>query len=540
MNLKKETELYIKGKLEMIIKNNTLKIEYIPLYSLTNKKIGIPIFQRFFDWKKEQTNEILNDILQVMDYPDSHIYLLDFIFYEEDGMIKLADGQQRIVSFNILIKVINTIITENNINNPPIKEFDISYDIDEYDAKFKNSFLKGPCAPFKYIFIYFKEFINENIDKLDLIIDIIKNKVFVYMKRCENADDAFSIFQQINTGGKPLNKNEIISTSINQYSDIYDIKIKCNTKELKQIITSYYKVQTENLNKNFDNIAIMAFLKNYITKTKEKFNNFSDAIDIISQSNKSSICAVANYIKRTDILEILNVLAMKKIDIEIKKEYMDNLLLPLCLLSIVLSIKKINPGGVIKSLYLNIIQMIKDENTNKEISSYLISFINEQEQICKISMNEFKIALGSKTTDKNIKKAILIMDAIKNNTSGSINIKMIEYEHIYPQKPSLEWAQEAWPTNEEEKQDIINNIGNCILLNGKINGKIQNKYITYKMTEYAKIYEKDLCLTSEMNHVDFDRFEKERSEYIKERQRKICDLIYEHFFLGKVIIIKDK
>ena len=35
----------------MLIKNKEIENEYISLYSLSDKKIGIPIFQRFYAWK---------------------------------------------------------------------------------------------------------------------------------------------------------------------------------------------------------------------------------------------------------------------------------------------------------------------------------------------------------------------------------------------------------------------------------------------------------------------------------------------------------
>ena len=98
----------------MLIKNKEIENQYINLYSLSDKKIGIPIFQRFYAWKETQTKQLLEDILNAINN-DKQLYLLDFIYYEENKKIMLADGQQRIVTLNLLIKVINDIIVQENL-----------------------------------------------------------------------------------------------------------------------------------------------------------------------------------------------------------------------------------------------------------------------------------------------------------------------------------------------------------------------------------------------------------------------------------------
>ena len=71
-----------------------------------------------------------------------------------------------------------------------------------------------------------------------------------------------------------------------------------------------------------------------------------------------------------------------------------------------------------------------------------------------------------------------------------------------------------------------------------VNKKIKNKYITHKIVEYEKIIPKDIGLKTEMNTVDFNRFENEKENYIKYRQEKIADLVYDHFPLATVMLVK--
>ena len=76
----------------MLIKDNTITSEYVNVYSLNNKKIGIPIFQRFYDWKDNEVIQFKEDLLRVMDDQSVQLYFLDFIYYEEDGKIRRRTG----------------------------------------------------------------------------------------------------------------------------------------------------------------------------------------------------------------------------------------------------------------------------------------------------------------------------------------------------------------------------------------------------------------------------------------------------------------
>lgn len=521
----------------MLIKDNIVESEYYNFHSFfSNENIGIPIFQRFFAWKPAQTEELLKDISDAIVHKNQNIYLLDIIYYSEDGKIKLADGQQRLVSMNIFRKAINDFIFENNLSINPVKLYSISYDIDVHNQKYIKSFSTMPVAPFKKIYLHFRKYIQNNADKIVDIIEVLNERIFVYAKKCANADDAFLIFQQINTGGKPLTKDEIIKTSIDQYSEIYGIKIEGTVKELKQMIISYYKYKLDDTNSNFDNIAIMSFLKNYVVKSKESFQEFKNALSIVSISEDFPICHVIKFINRSQLFDIINVLSMKGINVNKNKDYVTKLMAPLCLLSVCMTIKKSNPGGIIKSMYSEIIKMIKEDENIDDISFYLASFINNNPDLCKITFESFKNALGDVTLSQGVKKGLLVLDLILKHTSSTIENSCINLEHIYPQKPDFDWARNGWPTDREEQMMYISNIGNFLILNEEINKSIKNKYIDLKVFYYDKINAVDNSLQTQINSVDFKRFETERTAYIKYRQESIAFLIRSTFPFGANLI----
>lgn len=522
----------------MLINDGSITFDYINIYNLSDKKIGIPIFQRFYDWNEKQIQETLNNITDAIFDDTKIIYLLDFIWFEEDGMMKIADGQQRLVSINLLIKAIRDFIDSKSLSTQKPELFNIQYDNLKYNDKYQQAFFNYICAPFKKMYLLLLDYISQNEIYLQKIIDIIKTKIFIYIKKTTDSDVAFTIFTQINTGGKPLTKDEVIKTAIDQFANIYKVNVTYKDKDLKRSITSYYKYINASNNSNFDTISIMSFLKNHIVKDKKSFNDFINYLKLTSKISDYSISYIINYLNRSQLFDIVNIMAIKGIDLKVKKDYITKIMFPLCLLSVSMTMKKANPGGIITSLYSDVIGSIKSDKNPDKICEEIAAFINKNDDICKIQYNDFVDNLGKKDFSKKIKEALLIMDVIYKTTSSDLNVPSINLEHIYPQKPSSEWAMNGWPTNEELRSDVVNNIGNYLLLNEEVNKKIKNKYISYKIIEYNRIIPKDITLQTKINTIDFDLFENEQINYIYQRQREIAEEIYSNFTLAKVIIKK--
>ena len=520
----------------MLIKDNSIKSEYVNVYSLNDKKIGIPIFQRFYDWKDKEIVQFKEDLLKVIDDQSVQLYFLDFIYYEEDGKIKFADGQQRIVTLNNLIKAIKNISKELSIEIEEIELFDISYDVFANNEKYKTHFQNYATAPFKKVYLNLYQFIKENVNRLNDFVKVIKNNIFIFLKKCSNADDAFNIFQQINTGGKPLSKDEVIKTALDQYSVAYDIYFNTSKiKDVRQSLISYYKLISQNYDKNFDNMEIITFLREHVTKDKPTFRNFVDTISLLNTLGNSPIRYVISYINRSTLMDVLNILAMKQIDINTSHEHLQKIVIPLCMMSVVLTL---NGGSPTTFRYLlnEIVDDIKNNVSPNEINFKLINKINSESITWQINLTDFTNKLGDITTNRNIKKALLIMDVICRNISGTINVDTINLEHIYPQNPDYEWAENGWPSHKEKQKELIDNIGNYLLLCESVNKGIQNQYITKKVVKYNSIIERDVILKTPMNTVDFERFENEQSLYIYERQKIIAKSIQENLPLGRVLI----
>ena len=253
--------------------------------------------------------------------------------------------------------------------------------------------------------------------------------------------------------------------------------------------------------------------------------------------NKLPIYNVISYINKVQLLSVYYGLGLKGIDLSKRGKYIDKVLLPLCLMCIIWKMKKINPGGIAKSLFTDMLKAINSNQSVDNIESILLDFVTKNQDICKIGIAEFSNGLNS--LDFNSKKSLLIMDVIHHNTSGNINVSSVDLEHIYPQSPSTEWLKNGWPGDEESKQLLIDDIGNYMLLCESVNKKIQNKYISEKVIEYNRIIPKDVVLQTPLNTVNFKLFEQKRDLYIKDRHERIALGIMNNFNCGRLLIIDN-
>ncbi len=439
----------------MIILNNSVSLRYDNVYNYVSKNIQFPIFQRGYAWKKDEAVKFLEDImtlayLNISERKMRQLYLLDFIWYDDNNVMNIADGQQRLVTLNILIACINEYLAVNKPCINQLQYFSLSYEDDDTQEKYNKFFnnKKRATAPFASMYKFMTIWIKEHNAYIDDIIDVIKNNIYIYLKEASNVDDAFAVFTQINSGGKPLTKDDVIKTTIKQYSHKYCLPVdNFDFKDIKNLINSYYKLYSSNTG-NVTNLAIMQFMNQNIVNSQQSFKQFHGFMNSVKDINKHAIYHVVNYIGKSQLINVIYALCIKGIDITQKREYLEKILLPLCLMSIIWKMKKTNPGGVVASLFTNIIKAIQDDKAVDDIRAIIITFVQDNASICKISINEFASCLDCNFS-RDAKKALLIMDVIQRNTSGYLNVSSINLEHIYPQNPCDDWVLNGWPGTED-------------------------------------------------------------------------------------------
>jgi len=154
------------------------------LESVFKQNLVIPEFQRPYSWNKEQVEQLIEDLLEA--YDKGKLYLIgNMILYEDKEELKIIDGQQRVTTLALLLKVLNkeTDFLSNKINPLSIKKLKTNYEI------IKNYF--------------------DNFNKDDFLDFLLKKVLITYIKT-NSLDEAFVLFDSQNTRGKPLKRKDIL------------------------------------------------------------------------------------------------------------------------------------------------------------------------------------------------------------------------------------------------------------------------------------------------------------------------------------------
>ena len=528
----------------MLIKEEEIKQskkqENIYSYIEKGEKFIIPFFQRAYSWKEKELEGILKEIEEIIeDKKEQKIYLLRFIFSKKnDNEIFVIDGQQRLITLGLLIKAIIKIIDNNNNNEEELSEFKIefqsNYDIEKQYEKSNGIFKKN----FKYLCGWIKK----KEEHLKDIIKIIKKEIIIDYLELDNINKAFNIFYLMNTTGKKLTIEDIIISKIKkiirdrkEFKNIIEI---LNKKKIKKWFLIYYSFQFKKMESVFGIEEINEMFEK-IEGNEEEIKKFVETIENFKkkEDENKGIMELIKNIGRSEIELFILAIFYKKINIE-KSNYDDyfKLFFGLCFLSILMSIKSLNPGGVFRGFFRNIFLSIieKDKKIDETIEIFR-NFITEHEEF-KLTYDEFEKRLGSKKVERKIKKAIIHISILLKNKSLSCGHDL-ELEHILAIK-----SKEYSKTDEMEKNvfdSLKENIGNLLLLTKDENISLNNKDVDYKINKYKTFFENHKFLNTGINSISCYNFKIENiKKDIIERQKKIVEYIYNKFPYAIKLIIK--
>ena len=105
-------------------------VNEVILIDLMNMNLKIPTYQRPYEWTKKNVYTLLEDILEMYTVKKS-INLGTIILYENKGSFDIVDGQQRLITLSLLLRVmsdrrdfklLNEKILCTSISMPNIKE----------------------------------------------------------------------------------------------------------------------------------------------------------------------------------------------------------------------------------------------------------------------------------------------------------------------------------------------------------------------------------------------------------------------------------
>ncbi|EJB12491.1 hypothetical protein HPCPY1313_1614 [Helicobacter pylori CPY1313] len=495
----------------------------------------IPIYQRPYQWGKEQCEELLNDLFENYEDHGEDDYFcgsLVFIQSDKDNKTDVVDGQQRLSTFILLAKVLATLYSERL--DPKIQEYlqeswsdrhedgekkkrkRLDFDLvgsnakkdfqdtlkffDDLDAskgensksndpsKGKNSYLKNAICLKNYLEQKEIEDINDFIQWLYLKVNFITIT-------CSDTDMALRIFNVLNARGLPLHATDIFKGEL--------LKKLTEEKEQEELATRWENLRQKCLDNGFAMETLFSQHLTYLDPVTSKEKMEKRLVTWFKNLNKTPL----EYLKGVEdfynaYCEVLEMQDRYAHLLSYKDD--DYLCVILCTSLLhrysdqdIETLKKLLVkfyyqdwvAGKTKSTRsqtcCNIINALKEKKNIDDIISIVKEYLNEKNitQHFKENLQDSNLYTkfyftNNKTPKKNswLKPILILVEYFMSDDPKPKRIQMdrnLHVEHILPQKPTLssQWAKDF---SEEERERYTHSLANLTLLGGNKNSQALN------------------------------------------------------------------
>ncbi len=246
-----------------------------------NNQFVIPIYQRLYSWKKEQCEQLWDDIIKIggNDKMNGHfigsiLYVLDGIKHSNNPLL-IIDGQQRLTTITLLFIALRNHLSDEvkrkeiesyliNSNKDGDKKFRLILSESDKDTLLslidKNK--RKPSEPSLKIvenFKLFEKWIRENTDKLETIFKGLEKLMIVWIALKKEEDDPQLIFESMNSKGIELTQADLIRNYIIMETEV---------EKQEDFYNQYWRAMEENFKQN--ETLFNRFVRHYLTiKTRE-------------------------------------------------------------------------------------------------------------------------------------------------------------------------------------------------------------------------------------------------------------------------------
>lgn len=544
----------------------------------------IPVYQRNYDWKKDNCIELFNDIVRAYDNQKTHFLgtIVQVNQDDENGIKQylIIDGQQRLTTIYLLLKALYD-LAENSRDKEELEEYLFNsskskeYSMSEQN-KLKLKPIKSDNEQFMYLMsnkidkmdktsnIYinydlFKNLIKKALDNDYSISNIIKGLkyleiVMISLKESADGqgDEPQVVFERINSTGEDLTLADLIRNYV-----------LMTDKKREVLFEEYWITMEELLGK--DNLV--DYFINYLTfritdnvVTKNAYQSFKKYVELNKISNEDILRDLNKYSKyynaftnqnaksySNDIMILLGsfrILQQSTIypfffsvfdDYE-NKVIDKNILIEILSFFLNYTIRRIvteTPSNSLRGLYKSLYKRIfsdgnKDDYLNK-IYLFMTKLSSTKDAVPNDTM--FKNSLLYGNIYKNSKLCKYILTIIENDTfcaKETVNIDSnITIEHIMPQNKNEEWEKEVGKDYFIVYDKYLHTLGNLTLTG--YNSELSDKSFVIKK---QKIKENSKFISLNVDVVNSDHW---NENTILNRAERLSSIIMQYFKLPKLI-----
>ncbi|GAA9659894.1 DUF262 and DUF1524 domain-containing protein [Helicobacter pylori] len=473
-----------------------------------NNQFVIPIYQRLYSWKKEQCEQLWDDIIKTGGNDQIKGHFIGSILYVRDddthsSPLLIIDGQQRLTTITLLFIALRDHLNDEDeflekFSREKIESYLINSDKDG-DKKFrlilsesdKDTLLslidenkrKPSELSLKIMenFKLFEEWIRKNTDKLETIFKGLEKLMIVWIALKKEKDDPQLIFESMNSKGIELTQTDLIRNYIVMETEV---------EKQEDFYNGYWRAMEENFKQN--ETLFNQFVRHYLTiKTgkipniKKVYEDFKDyqqkegieIEDLLKDLQKycGYFCQIVfNKEDNKDLNQALSFLVDLEMDVvyplllELYSDYKDGVLSKQDFIPIIYLIESYICRRAVCGLGTNSLNKVfpsfakhiqKDEYF-KSLKAHF-GYLTEKQRFP--NNDEFKEHFI--TIDfYHFKKTKYFLERLESfNTNESVNTQKCTIEHIMPQTLTEEWKRDLGENFQAIHDKYLHTIGNLTL-----------------------------------------------------------------------------
>ncbi|MBH0306420.1 DUF262 and DUF1524 domain-containing protein [Helicobacter pylori] len=476
----------------------------------------IPIYQRLYSWKKEQCEQLWDDIIKIGGNDKMNGHFIGSILYVRDGIthsnnpLLIIDGQQRLTTITLLFIALRNHLSEEveileKFSRKKIESYLINSDKDG-DKKFrlilsesdKDTLLslidenkRKPSEPSSKImenFKLFEKWIRKNTDKLETIFKGLDKLMIVWIALKKEKDDPQLIFESMNSKGIELTQADLIrnyiimETEVEKQEDFYNQYWRAMEENFKQ---------SEKQSKRED--LFNKFVRHYLTikigkipnekRVYEAFKDYQqkegiEIEDLLKDLQKyyGYFCQIA-FKKEADkdLNKALGFLVDLERDViyplllELYSDYSDGVLskqdfIPIIYLTESYICRRAVCGlgtNGLNKVFASFTKKINKDQYLESIKAHFLSLETTKGKFPKDS--EFK-NLFTTIDFYNLKEKKYFFERLENfNTNEPVDTQKCTIEHIMPQTLTEEWERDLGENFQAIHDKYLHTIGNLTL-----------------------------------------------------------------------------
>ncbi len=243
--------------------------------------IEIPLFQRNYVWDIKRASKLVESLILGLPVPELFFYTEG----DDNNSYKIIDGQQRFLTIYFFVK--------GRFPKDVNSRFAIRKGVNEgselNDLLFKNNLFKDfalelsddASNPSKY---HGKKFSTLDKDtQIKFRLRRFLRTVVVRQNKPDDSSSMFEIFNRLNTGGTPLNAQEVRASLY--YCSFYKMIIRLNSdKEWRKLLNNPAKdLHSNDVELILRSIAMLCDYENYVPKMVTFLNQFSHTTKTFSE-----------------------------------------------------------------------------------------------------------------------------------------------------------------------------------------------------------------------------------------------------------------